>query len=83
MISAKADISISLNVVIELTEDEARALNAIASNNAQQFINSNALLYTYYETGIKTLFKGVREKVFPLLEKLDISRRNLKEIKND
>ena len=83
MINAKTNITLSATITIELTEAEARALDCIASNNPQQFINSNVLLYTYHETGIKTLFRGIREKVFPLLLKLDNRRSPLKEIKND
>lgn len=77
MISVDTKVSLSIATTLTLTEDEIQALCAIAENDTQQFINSNLSLYEDHKSGIKSLFKDLKTKVKPILDKFDISRNNL------
>lgn len=77
MISVDTELSLSITTTLTLTEDEIQALCAIAENDTQQFINSNLSLYADHRSGINSLFKDLKTRVKPILDKFDISRSNL------
>lgn len=86
----KARINVETKAVIEttivLTEVEVRALDALVGYGVNPFLEVfyKKLGKHYmepYESGVRTLFKCVNEKIRPELHRIDKIRKKLEELK--
>jgi len=76
---AKAKSRIDVTIQITISEDEARALDAIMGYGAKGFIEGfykqmGKHYLMPYEHAVPSLFAGVRTQIAPILEKADKAR---------
>lgn len=82
-IKHSAIVTVEVRVTFTITEDEARALDAIAGYGDSAFIDTfykgcgKAYLQPY-ESGLRSFLKSIREVVSPALNEADSLRRKSK-----
>jgi hypothetical protein len=79
MASIAAKPRIELKVLIELTEDEVRALDALVGYGDDEFIkafkeNLGAYYMQHYEQGLRLFFKSIRTSIPLIIAKTDQAR---------
>lgn len=77
-----------MEIVLVLTEEEAGALDALTGYGIDPFIkafyeNMGKSYMVPYESGLRSLFKSVRELVSPELQRAQEIRKSFKEGKYD
>lgn len=81
-IKTSLDIDLKIRVKFELTESEARALDAMVGYGFEPFkeVFYSKLGKAYmekHENGLKTLFNSIKKQVVPNLTKIDTFKREL------
>ena len=80
---SKCSIKVTYTVNLELTETEARALEAMVGYGTQSFLDTFYKMGTYYmkpyESGIFTLFESVKNQIRPSLYKVDCAKKAINE----
>ncbi len=82
----KMPTKVVVNVILELTEGEARALDALAGYGVDQFIEVfyEKLGRHYlepYEKDLRNLFEVIRNEVPGIAQKADNARKELEKLK--
>jgi hypothetical protein len=73
---------LNFEVVLQLTEEEARALDALAGYEINSFLqafytNLGESYMKPHEKGLITLFEDARNYLRPILSKMDETKKNL------
>lgn len=85
---ARPNVAVTFKVTMELTESEARALDALAGYGTDEFLkvfyqHLGKAYLSPYEHGLRTLFDSVKSQIVGALRDVDQARERMAKVKAD